>query len=360
LEKRKESEIKRKNYSALDIAKFICALLIIMAHFISEWCKGKIPVIVDYAFSLYIIAVPFFFACSSFLFFKKLNALETVEKKDAYFLAYQKRLWLMYGLWTLVYFPTVMFTWISKGTFSWEQILKYLHMAVTLQTYATIWFLPALAVGIAILYLLIEKCKISRTWLIVISLCLYIIGAFGYSYNFLWKGTWVGNFYDLYILIFKTTRNGLFNGVPLLFIGYLLAEENIETSSRNFWINIIIAISFLILLVGEAFFLKIVFNVTGMDFIFSLVPFIYFFVRALLSLDIENKPIFLWCRKLSLLMFTSQRIFLSVLPTFLPSVFKVLYSNPYIGLILVVILTVAFSFGFSLLSEKVKFLKWMV
>ena len=196
--------------------------------------------------------------------------------------------------------------------------------------------------------------------MIVISFILYIFGAFGYSYRFLWEGTWFGEFYDWYILVFKTTRNGLFNGVPLLFIGYLLAKENIENSSKNFWLNAAIAIGCLILLVAEAFLLKLQFNVTGMDFIFSLVPFTYFFVKALLSLELKEKPIFLWGRKLSLLMFTSQRIFLSVLPTFLPTVFNVLYANPYVGLIFVVILTVAFSLGFSLLSEKVKFLKRMM
>ena len=74
-----QSLIQRKNYWSLDVAKFFCAILIISAHFASEW--GTFPTLVDYAFSLYVIAVPFFFCCSGFLFFKKLNTLNTKEEK---------------------------------------------------------------------------------------------------------------------------------------------------------------------------------------------------------------------------------------------------------------------------------------
>lgn len=36
-----KSRYKRKNYCALDIAKFICAIFIIAAHFASEWAKSQ-------------------------------------------------------------------------------------------------------------------------------------------------------------------------------------------------------------------------------------------------------------------------------------------------------------------------------
>ena len=53
-----------KKYYGLDIGKFICALLIISSHFASEW--GHFSKSVDMLFSIYIIAVPFFFAVSGF------------------------------------------------------------------------------------------------------------------------------------------------------------------------------------------------------------------------------------------------------------------------------------------------------
>ena len=73
----------RKNYYGLDIAKFICAVMIISSHFAAE--RGHFPPKIDVMFSIYIFAVPFFFTCSAFLFFKKLNALSDKESQYTYF-----------------------------------------------------------------------------------------------------------------------------------------------------------------------------------------------------------------------------------------------------------------------------------
>ena len=68
----------RKNYFSLDIAKFVCAIMILSAHFASE--RGHFTGIVDYLFSLYIFAVPFFFACSGFLFLKNSKIFQAMRQ----------------------------------------------------------------------------------------------------------------------------------------------------------------------------------------------------------------------------------------------------------------------------------------
>lgn len=350
-------EYKRKNYSALDIAKFVCAIFLVSSHFASEW--ASFPVLIDYAFSIYIIAVPFFFCCSGFLFFKKINALETRVEKKKYFLSYQKRIWIIYGVWSLVYIPFLVASWIVKGNFSWTQVWKWLHQSLVFQTYPTIWFLPALAVGIALTYLLVVKVK--KEWArIAVCLVLYLLGSFGYSYSFLFKGTFVERVYNWYDTVFYTTRNGLFNAVPFIYLGYLFSKTNIETTKKNFITNAGLALVCFAVVVGESFLLKLKFDVTGMDFTYALVPFTYFFMKALLSVNLKERGIYIWCRKISLLMFVSQRLFLSALPFALPSVFKFLYANSYIGLFVVLGLTIAFSVLVVLLSKKMKILKWII
>ena len=101
---------ERNNYWSLDVAKFICAVLVISAHFASE--MGNFPAIIDYGFSIYVIAVPFFFACSGFLFFKKWLPMENEDRKR-YLKSYQKRIWIMYGCWTMVYLPFQIISWIK-------------------------------------------------------------------------------------------------------------------------------------------------------------------------------------------------------------------------------------------------------
>lgn len=185
-------------------------------------------------------------------------------------------------------------------------------------------------------------------------------GMFGYTYKFIVDGTPIGNFYDLYLVVFKTTRNGVFNAVPFIFIGYLISFKEIKPSVKGFFKFAIPAGVSLVLMVAEAFLLKLKFNVTGMDVCVFVVPFTYFFIMAVMHIDLKENKIWIWCRKLSLLIFVTQRLFLTMLPDFFPNVFAVIYSNSYIGLVAVIGITVAFSVLFTLLSDKIKFLKKMI
>ena len=345
----------RKNYWSLDIAKFICAVLIISAHFASEW--GKFPKIIDYGFSLYVIAVPFFFCCSGFLFFKKWLPMDKGNRRK-YLISYQKRIWIMYGCWTIVYLPFQLISWVKNGTFGLYKILKWLHTALVFQTYSTIWFLPALAVGIAVTCLLVSR--FSKRTVLWIAILLYTFGMLGYTYNFLIDGTVIGSVMDFYLTVFKTSRNGLFNAVPFIVIGLLFSQKEIMANKKEFVKNSVFSILFLIMIVFEAFFLKIKFKVTGMDVGIFLIPFTFFFIKALLNIELKENNLWLWCRKLSLLMFVSQRLFLSALPVVLPSVFDSLYSNSYAGLFVVLGIIIAFSVLFIKFSDRVKFFKYFM
>jgi hypothetical protein len=81
---------------------------------------------------------------------------------------------------------------------------------------------------------------------------------------------------------------------------------------------------------------------------------------AVMHIDLKENKAWLWCRKLSLLIFVTQRLFLTMLPAFFPGIFQKLYSNSYIGLVAVLGITIAFSVVFILLSDKIKFLKKMI
>lgn len=348
--------LTRKNYWSLDVAKFFCAILIISAHFAAEW--GKFPTLIDYAFSLYVIAVPFFFCCSGFLFFTKLNAIEAKEDKKKYLIQYEKRIWIMYGLWSAVYFIHVCYEWIVNDELGILTLLKYLYRSVVATSYATIWFLPALGISVAITYFLVEK--LNKKAIYPIAVALYIVGMFGYTYSFVVEGTVIGTVYDVYETFMYTARNGIFNGTPFIFMGYLIAKKDIKASVKGFFRYAIPAGISLVLIIVEAFILKLKFNVTGMDISIFLPPFIYFFIMAVMHIELKENKLWLWCRKLSLLIFVSQRLFLTMLPAFLPGVFATIYANSYIGLVAVIGMTIAFSIIFILLSEKIKFLKKMI
>ena len=206
----------RVEYGFVDVMKFLLALLIVSSHYISENAVGRINGFIDYASSLYVIVVPFFFACSGFLLFRKLKvgADDKIKVK-----AYCNKILIMYAGWSVLYLLFIFLTWVRFGTTA-ETILHYLLNAVTYSTYKTIWFLPATVIGVLLTFFFTRKIGFKGT--IVVGIIFYLIGCIGASYSFLIPENGILNVYNY---IFSSTRNGFFNGFPLVLIGYLIAQK---------------------------------------------------------------------------------------------------------------------------------------
>ena len=93
----------------------------------------------------------------------------------------------------------------------------------------------------------------------------------------------------------------------------------------------------------------------GVDTKLMLVPLTICMFMLVLSVDIKSSAAFVWMRKLSLMMFLSQRIFLTLFSWFLSDTMFV--QNSLVNFVSVLLLTLTFSFGFIKLSDKVKVLK---
>ena len=349
--------ITRKNYYMLDITKFIFALLLISAHFAAE--RGNFKGVIDLAFSLYIFAVPFFFTCSGFLFFNKLNKLSVKDKQKNYLISYEKRIFIMYGLWSVLYYIFILCDWFLNGT-TLSVVFKQIHTSIVFTTYATIWYLPALGFSIAFVYFI----KNLKAWkLILIMVLLYIFSAAGYTYRGLTASfEQFSEIIDVYSTIFVTTRNGLFNGVPFVIVGLFIANAETEKKSEN--PSVIPLVAFLIVTsiisIAEAFIAKKYFigDGPGVDVLFFMLPTQYFLVKSLIAFELDKKKIYTYFRKLSILMFTTQRIFLTALPTILPNEGYMNYfsQHSYIGLILIIFMIIAFDLCIIYASKKIKFL----
>ena len=226
---------ERKTYPSLDIAKFVMAMLILTQHTSNEWAHST--GLVHAFFGLGNFAVPFFFACSGFLFFAKLNTLDNEGQKD-YYKKWSIRIGKMYLVWTLIYFCFVFTGWVNSGL-SWEQPLRYIHHALVFSTYATIWFLPALWVGVSICYWMKRHCSGIVTF-IVMAILLLIGNTFG-SYGTLVcerLGGAISSMYDWYMDVFITWRNGAFNGAPFVALGMLIVYRP-ELKLKQ-WMNVVI------------------------------------------------------------------------------------------------------------------------
>lgn len=342
---------QRKIYPSLDIMKFIMAMLILTQHTSNEWAHST--GLVHAFFGLGNFAVPFFFACSGFLFFSKYNTLSREDQRD-YYKKWSLRIGKMYLVWSLIYFVFVFIGWLREGL-NWFQPLDYIHWALVFTTYATIWFLPALWVGVSICCLLTRYC--NRKTIVAIILLLMVIGnLFGSYTNVLTQVPAIDSFNEWYLNVFITWRNGIFNGAPFVSIGILVAEgKGMKLSARtNLLLTVLFGAAFLV----EAFSITRLHLSTATDMGFMMVPAIFFMISWLTQVNVKQRPLWQHCRNLSMLIFLGQRLFLSALPGVVPGMKQWILALPepciYLYFIVVVL---TFSILIERLSNKFKFLK---
>lgn len=344
---------EKVNYNAMDVAKFLSAVLLVCAHTASE--RVSLPRVLDLCCSLYIVTVPFFFIASSFLFFKKLDTQANEERTTSY-KKYTARIWEMYFAWSLIYFCFVVAKWIMNGS-GIDEVVIYFHSALVFSTYPTIWFLPALWIGVSLVYLCRYKWKFTDGQILLTALLLYCIGAMGYSYHSLTPLTESLN--DAYISVFVTWRNGLFNAFIYAFIGY-----KIVTGKTSLKYNMLGVVVFGVAFLVEAFAMKRVVPSADANFLFMLVPFSSCFFSSVSQIKLPDSKVYVPMRKMSMLIFVSQRLFLTAIPSVIATG---VISGPWditengvLALLMVVAEVCLFSFLLMVGSKRVKIIKYLM
>lgn len=319
----------KRQYGAVDLVKFLCALLIVAAHYVTESAAVIHPV-VDHGVSLYVIGVPFFFACSGYFLFRKV--FPSPETAGATVKAYLRRIGVMYGLWSGVYVAFQAATWIRFGATS-EELVRYILNALTYSTYRTIWFLPALCVGVGLFWRLYRKKGMKKT--LIWAAVLYLLGCLGVSYSFLLKGSaTLSGALEGYEYVFQTTRNGLFNGFPLVSVGALIAYQEQKGLKSRLGLELGLTAVSGAAFVAEALVVKLAFDAVNVNTLLMLVPFTYFLLRSCLDIPLVSGKGLQWMRGMSTTVFLCQRIWLTALPALFPDTFlaRVLSGSPWLGL----------------------------
>lgn len=343
-----------KQYKSLDLAKFICAVLIIILHTAPFSSYSKV---LTFGFRniVTIIAVPFFFTTSGFLAFRKLSALEEQEKQG-YMKKYLMRLVVMYLIWSAVYFGFVLIKWIRRG-FTISCVFEYVKDFFFEGSYSTIWFLPALISAVYIVYLLHKRLSYKTIFGVACVIYLFTLGGSSY-YGLVTKIPLIKRCYDLYYSVFDTIKNGVCFGLIFVAMGALLSEYEKALIQKGCvkkaFLQVVTLSGFIAI---EAFIIAWQdWNIRGVDTIISLVPFSWMFMKLLLQIDVnlDNKTCAI-LRKCSILMFLCQRIPLSIIEMFAAN--TIVAQNSASFFFTVLISTILLSFTIIQGSLKYHFLK---
>ncbi len=272
-------ELRGKDIPAVDIGKFICAILVVAMHCnpfedFHPWLSFAL------VHGLARIAVPFFFVCSGYFCVRKACA-EGFDPKICY--RYAWKLLKLYGIWLGVYGIQIVYQALSDEGGIAAGALSGLHLLLA-SGYGHLWYLKSLAVAIALVALALSK-NIKIKTILFFAAGFYMVGLLGDSYyGLLGCVPGLRKIMDWYLKIFLTTRNGLFEGFLFVAIGALFARRPVVMKP---WLASMGFIVCTALMIAEAFLVRGFALALDYNMYIFLVPASFFLFYALASVDMK-------------------------------------------------------------------------
>lgn len=306
----------KRQYAAVDIAKYVSALLVVAIH-VFPFVEISQTFNTFFIATVCRLAVPFFFTCSGYFFFRTLRRNGPMQAKLMHYL---KRIGILYLVWSVIYLPYTLWNFASEG-FSIKFLFSYIRDFFLNGSYYHLWFLPALMIGM-IIVCRIWKEKGIKT-LIYVSLGLYFIGYLINVYAPIWESLpFISLVYGFFTKTIVTARDGFFFAPIFLALGLFISKTRRmprKVSAIGFGVSFLL----LVLEVTLYYFMGILRDLSCM--FLMLVPCIWFLMNWLLTVDVPWKPVYKTMREDSTLIYVSHILFARILLMMLPNAHLVVY-----------------------------------
>lgn len=262
----------KREYATIDRFRIVAALLVVAIH-ISP--LASIDQTADMMLTRVIarIAVPFFFMATGFFVcahYWKDPGANTKPLRQFY-----RKTGLLYLGAIVLYLPVNLY----NGYFNGPSFLSKLLRDLLLEgTFYHLWYLPAVLLGVGVVYLLFRYCKPKVV--LILTACLYVIGLMGDSYYGLAEQLpALKTFYTGIFSVVTYTRNGLFFAPLFLVLGAYLAQQDQPRTHRRWdWIGLALSTAVLLF---EGWQLHI-HALPRHDSMYLTLPFVGFFLFRLL------------------------------------------------------------------------------
>lgn len=203
----------KKHYYSIDIAKLVCALLVVGVHVnVVDDFTGQVSFIIK-SF-IYNLLVPFFFICSGYFFY------QGFKKNKDYYKKYIGRIFKIYLCWTAIYMPIILLTYLTNNRGFILDFLIFIRNFIFAGSTYHLWYLISLIYSIYIVSVFLRKNKFKVLFLLAL-LCLGFI---------LWGKSSLGEntiISKLYIFLFEGINSGIVVGILFTTIGVLINKYNL-------------------------------------------------------------------------------------------------------------------------------------
>ena len=209
----------RKKYNAIDITKFLLAIIVIFNHTVS--IKEFNLIIQEILNILMKAVVPFFFIASGFLLGKKI--IHNPDKEKEIIIEYIKKALKTYILWTIIYLPITVYNFtIMEGIVNF--IKNFIFRGENYYSWPLWYMLGTVYAGI--IYFLIYKVKRIKNKSLIIA---FVFFAVSIIVNLLIsnKEEFRGIIYSCINIIEKLIASGrILSGVAYTIIGTYIARNH--------------------------------------------------------------------------------------------------------------------------------------
>lgn len=285
-------------YPGVDLARFLCALLVIGIHVYPFGNTGR-PVLTELNFLVQVwlgrLSVPFFFLCTGFFLFRDSGSRPDKVRN------YLKKLLRLYLLWTLLYFPLI----LSQIILVHPQgpgagLLRVIRDLFLRGSYHHLWYLHGALVAVAIVEFLRSR-GISFRKMLPFALLLFLAGLptqtyFGILMRLRERLPFVWRVWEIYEQFFVTVRNGVFEGFLYVALGAWLGEGTFRISRRNALLGFLGA---MVLALAELLVSRRLRWLREYDLFFFQVPSVFFLFCIASRLQLKESPCWSHLRRLA-------------------------------------------------------------
>lgn len=302
--------------AAIDLAKFVMAIFVVAIHV--RPFSGWLAFVMDDCITR--LANPMFFVISSYFLFYRAETERVqngnVRWRGGLLWNYVKRLLALYTVLFLLNLPNVMRLVKFDGM---KDLIARLFQFYFLSgpSHTALWFLPALVWGVVLTFWI---GRATRPWVALLAgLPLYLLTVLDGDYTvFVREAAWFQVLVDGFKAIFLWLANGLTYGLFYCALGACVAVGNVRRGEKlrekkreyRIWFGVGTGI-FLALYIVECVLIKRYRWGAGFGAQFMMIPFSYFCVQFLLSLEIKERPIYRFLQKMSIVIFGVQFLVIS-------------------------------------------------
>ena len=330
----------RTEKKGIDIAKFLCAILVVCIH----THPLQYGTTIDYYFNCFCrIAVPFFFVSSSYFYYTRGGQIKN----------YLKRLFILYLCWFVVELPLTIKVYFfdAEGSLLFNS-LKFLRGLLINNSFFASWFLTALMEGMLIIHL-VENKKPNLVY--ALGVVCFILGLLWSMWYGLLRGTMFETYYHYFGLVVMPA-NSFIIAIPYLIIGKWFAEKMIPK------INYLLCVIFVLMAVVEVCICKDSFNKPFDDVYISLIPLSIIIFQFASKISISKtsslNSVCRFLRKCSILIYLLHPVFIYIFEQF--GLFQTQSDyNPLVFFLSVLVCSVLCSSLIIALSKRYNFLKYM-